>query len=60
MTDASFSYSTVTIGFTYTFKVSARNLIGSGDYSSSFDIIAATVPGAPSDPVRDDESTSTT
>ena len=52
MTDASFSYSTVTIGFTYTFKVSARNLIGSGDYSSSFDIIAATEPEAPVDLVE--------
>ena len=60
MTDTSFSYSTVTIGFTYTFKVSARNLVGSGDDSSSFDIIAATKPEAPTDLVENYSQTGKT
>lgn len=60
VTETSFSYSTVTIGFTYTFKVSASNIIGSGDYSSSFDIIAATEPEAPTDLVENYSQTDKT
>ena len=60
-TGTSYTYSdSIAAGETYDFRVSARNEIGSSDYSSPVSIIAATVPGAPSAPVRDDESTSTT
>ena len=31
-------------GITYKFKVSARNLIGSGSLSTEFTIVAATIP----------------
>ena len=54
MAATSYTYTNVNPGDTYEFKVSARNEIGSGDYSSPVSIIAATVPGTPSAPVRDD------
>ena len=56
-TGTSYTYSdSITAGETYDFRVSARNEIGSSDYSSPVSIIAATVPGAPSALVRDDST----
>ena len=38
---------TLTPGVTYSFKVTARNTVGSSDYSSIISILAAQIPDAP-------------
>ena len=42
----------LTPGERYTFTVSALNILGEGLQSPSFEIIAATIPGAPAAPIR--------
>jgi hypothetical protein len=41
------STATLTPGVTYSFKVTARNNVGSSDYSSVISILAAQIPDAP-------------
>ena len=54
VTDTSFTDHNVTAGTTYEFRVKAQNLVGFSTYSSTFEIVAATVPDAPSGLVRDE------
>lgn len=46
----SFTASSVVAGKTYSFKISAVNIVGEGNMSPSVQIIAATLPGTPSTP----------
>ena len=44
--------SSVTSGVTYKFRVLARNSVGYSDNSTVLEIIAATIPGTPTNLVR--------
>ena len=55
ITTTSYTQTGLTPGNTYVFKVQASNSVGLSVSSSAFSIIAATVPDAPTDFVRDDD-----
>jgi hypothetical protein len=46
----SYTKTGLSAGTTYKFKVSARNSIGTGFFSTEFTIVAATIPSAPEAP----------
>ena len=50
VTSLTFTKTGVTAGSTYQFIVAARNQVGLSLYTSSFSIIAASVPSAPTSP----------
>lgn len=50
VTALTFTKTGVTAGVTYQFKVAARNQVGLSVYTSSFSIVAASVPSAPNAP----------
>jgi Fibronectin type III domain len=50
VTDLTFTKTGVSAGQTYQFKIAARNQVGLSVYTSSFSIIAASVPATPNAP----------
>ena len=54
--DTSYNYTVgdMYTGSTFEFRVKAINAVGSSQYTSTLDIIAATVPSDPYAPIRDD------
>ena len=50
LTTKAYTFSPVASGATYSFRVQARNSVGSSDYSNTLEIIAGTVPSTPDAP----------
>ncbi len=59
-TDTFFTLTDLTAGNTYKFKVSATNSVGASEYTSDLSIVAASVPGPPTDLMIDTTSTNGT
>ena len=47
----------ISSGSNYKFKVEARNAVGYSVYSAEIDILAAIIPGAPSEPITYNDGT---
>ena len=50
LTTKAYTFTNAASGATYSFRVQARNSVGSSDYSNTLEIIAGTVPSTPDAP----------
>ena len=55
LTTKAYTFSPAASGVTYSFRVQSRNSVGYSNYSSTLEIIAATIPSSPVDLTRNYE-----